>query len=98
MSITLADLMFGPSHDDRPCGDCIACCVVPLIDTPELTKPEGQACPNCTGSGCAIYDARPGVCRTFNCARTRILSMPPEPRPDSLGVMYAVARQLPQRL
>ena len=52
MSDTLADLMFGPSHDDRPCGECIACCVLPKIDTPELRKPEGQVCPNCTGSGC----------------------------------------------
>jgi len=97
MSDTLADLMFGPSHADRPCGDCIACCVLPLIDTPELHKPEGQVCPNCTGKGCAIYDRRPEVCRTFNCAWKRIPSMPPETRPDRLGVMFTLERHLPPR-
>jgi hypothetical protein len=97
MSDTLADLLFGPSHDDRPCGDCIACCVVPLIDTPELKKPEGQVCPNCSGKGCAIYASRPDVCRTFNCAWKRIPSMPPETRPDRLGVMFTLERQLPPR-
>lgn len=97
MSDTLADLMFGPAHDDRPCGDCIACCVVTLIDTPELQKPEGEVCPNCVSGGCAVYDTRPGVCRTFNCAWKRIPSMPPETRPDRLGVMFTLERHLPQR-
>ncbi len=97
MSDTLADLMFGPSHDDRSCGDCIACCVVTLIDAPELKKPEGKVCPNCSGAGCAIYDSRPSVCRTFNCAWKRIASMPPETRPDRLGVMFTLERHLPPR-
>jgi hypothetical protein len=97
MSDALADLLFGPPHDDRPCGDCIACCVIPLIDTPELKKPEGQVCPNCTGRGCAIYSTRPDVCRTFNCAWKRIASMPPETRPDRLGVMFTLERHLPPR-
>ena len=97
MSDTLADVMFGPSRDDRSCGDCTACCVVTLIDTPELQKPEGQVCTNCTGSGCAVYDSRPGVCRTFNCAWKRIPSMPPETRPDKLGVMFTLERHLPPR-
>jgi hypothetical protein len=93
----LADLMFGPSQDDRPCGDCIACCVLPQIDSPELQKPEGVICPNCTGKGCAIYDSRPQVCRTFNCAWKRIASMPLETRPDRLGVMFTIERHLPPR-
>ena len=97
MSDTLADLMFGPPYDDRACGECIACCVVTVIDTPELKKPEGQVCPNCSGEGCAIYDSRPDVCRTFNCAWKRIASMPPETRPDRLGVMFTLERHLPPR-
>ena len=97
MSDTLADLMFGPAHDDRPCGDCIACCVVTNIDTPELKKAEGEVCPNCVGGGCAIYDARPSVCRTFNCAWKRIASMPLQTRPDRLGVMFTLERRLPPR-
>ena len=95
MSESLADIMFGPSQSDRPCGECTVCCVVPLIDTPEFKKPEGQACPNCTGAGCAVYDSRPAVCRTFNCAWKRIATMPPETRPDRLGVMFTVERRLP---
>lgn len=93
----LADLMYGPPLEDRPCGDCTVCCVVPLIDTPELQKAEGEVCPNCTGGGCAIYEARPQVCRTFNCAWKRIATMPPETRPDRLGVMFTLESNLPPR-
>ena len=97
MADTLADLMYGPSQDDRPCGDCVACCVLTLIDAPELKKPEGQVCPNCTKPGCGIYDTRPEVCRTFNCAWKRIPSMPLQTRPDHLGVMFTLERHLPPR-
>lgn len=97
MSDTLADLLFGPPHGDRPCGDCIACCVVAKIDAPELQKAEGEVCPHCTGSGCAVYETRPGVCRTFNCAWKRIPTMPLETRPDHLGVMFTLERHLPPR-
>lgn len=97
MADDLADLLYGPVHDDRPCGDCVACCIAPLIDTPEFKKAEGEVCPNCTGGGCAIYDARPGVCRTFNCAWKRIPTMPLETRPDKLGVMFTLERTLPPR-
>lgn len=97
MADTLADTMFGPAHDDRSCGDCVACCVVTLIDTPQLKKAEGVPCPNCAGGGCSIYNDRPEVCRTFNCAWKRIPSMPPETRPDRLGVMFTLERHLPAR-
>jgi hypothetical protein len=97
MANTLNDLVFGPALDDRACGDCIACCLLPAIDTPELKKPERQLCPHCTGKGCGVYDARPAVCRTFNCAWKRIASMPPETRPDRLGVMFTLERHLPAR-
>lgn len=97
MSDTLADLMFGLSHDDRPCGDCIACCVVAKIDTPELQKPEGVVCSKCSGKACTIYDHRPEVCRTFNCAWKRIPSMPIETRPERLRVMFTIERHLPPR-
>jgi hypothetical protein len=34
----------------------------------EIAKPQGRWCPHCTpGRGCAIYGARPGECRTFQC-------------------------------
>jgi hypothetical protein len=97
MADTLNDIVFGPALEDRACGDCIACCVLPDIDTPELKKPEGQVCPRCAGQGCGVYDTRPEVCRTFNCAWKRIASMPPETRPDRLGVMFTLERHLPPR-
>ena len=97
MADTLNDIIFGPALADRACGDCTACCVLPDIDTPELKKPEGQVCPHCTGKGCGIYDTRPEVCRTFNCAWKRIASMTPETRPDRLGVMFTLERHLPPR-
>jgi hypothetical protein len=97
MADTLNDLIFGPALDDRACGDCVACCVLPDIDTPQLKKPEGQVCVHCTGQGCGIYETRPEVCRSFNCAWKRIASMPPETRPDRLGVMFTLERHLPPR-
>lgn len=97
MAQTFYDLMFGPPLEGRSCGDCIACCVVPVIDTPELKKPEGVVCPNCTGQGCAIYNRRPSVCREFNCGWKRIASMPAETRPDRSGIMITVESHLPPR-
>jgi hypothetical protein len=95
--ISVHDLLFGPTRDDRPCGDCIACCQVLNIDEPELVKPQGMLCPNCTGAGCAIYESRPGVCRSWNCAWKRIVSMPPQTRPDAMGVLFTVDQHLPPR-
>jgi hypothetical protein len=94
---TVHDLMFGPTLEDRPCGDCIACCQVLNIDEPELVKPQGQLCPHCTGAGCGIYETRPQVCRSWNCAWKRIVSMPDETRPDAMGVLFTVDRHLPPR-
>jgi hypothetical protein len=94
---TFHDLLFGPVLEDRPCGDCVACCVLLGIDAPELVKPEGQVCPNCTGRGCGVYEQRPPVCRGWNCAWKRIASMPSWTRPEQLGVMFTVERRLPPR-
>lgn len=93
----LFDLLYGKVQPGRPCGDCIACCVTPRIDTPQLKKAEGEVCSNCTGAGCAIYEQRPEVCRGFNCAWKRIPTMPVETRPDHLGVMFTLERHLPPR-
>ncbi len=97
MADTLTDMMFGPAIPDRPCGDCIVCCVLPLIETDQFVKPEGQVCVNCAGAGCGIYETRPDVCRTFNCAWKRIPSLPPQTRPDAMGVMFTLERHLPPR-
>ena len=97
MADTLTDMMLGPAIPGRPCGDCVACCVLPLIETDQFVKPEGQVCAHCTGAGCGVYETRPAVCRTFNCAWKRIPSLPPRTRPDAMGVMFTLERHLPPR-
>jgi len=48
------------------CGTCVACCRVYSI--PELDKKVGEWCQHCdVGVGCKIYEARPTVCRTYEC-------------------------------
>jgi hypothetical protein len=74
----------------RECADCTACCKVSAIDAPTLRKPAGVLCPNCTGSNCAIYDARPEPCRTFFCLWRQVATMPDELRPDRIGVMFTI--------
>jgi hypothetical protein len=58
------------------------------IDDPELKKVQGYRCPNSLADkGCAIYERRPNMCRTFFCG-WRLLKWVPEPlRPDRSGVL-----------
>jgi len=90
---TIHDIVLGPAKPERGCGDCVACCQVLNIDEPDLVKPADQVCMHCTGHGCAIYDSRPGVCRTWDCLWRRIDTMPLETRPDNLGVVFTIDRQ-----
>jgi hypothetical protein len=68
----------------RDCGDCTVCCVVPVIDEPEIQKAGSAPCRHCA-RGCAIYDSRPQVCRAFYCG-WRQLDFGDEWRPDRSGV------------
>jgi hypothetical protein len=90
---TIHDVILGPALESRPCGDCVACCEVLNIAEPDMVKPAGQMCAHCTGSGCGIYDSRPKVCREWDCAWRRIASMPPETRPDKMGMVFTIDRQ-----
>ncbi len=74
----------------RDCGDCTVCCVVPRIDKPEIQKASGAACKNCTAGGCAIYETRYPVCRSFYCAWRTVDIFGPEWRPDKSGVLAYV--------
>ncbi len=50
----------------RACGACALCCKVMKIA--EIDKPWGRWCDHCQpGKGCAIYQERPGECRSFMC-------------------------------
>jgi hypothetical protein len=90
---TIHDIVMGAARPGRSCGDCVACCQVLNIDQPDMLKPAGQMCLHCTGKGCGVYAVRPNVCREWDCAYKRIASMPPETRPDKLGVLFTIDRQ-----
>ena len=90
MAETISDILFGEPVVGRECGDCAVCCVLPRIDTPELKKAAGEACPNCTGQGCGIYETRPPICHAFECGWKRVEDMPPEARPDRLGFLISI--------
>ena len=93
MGSSPSDLFLGPPLAERACGSCVVCCKVLKIDEPDLRKAAQVLCPNCTGSGCAIYESRPEVCRSWHCAWRRVASMGEEMRPDRLGVLFHLDRQ-----
>jgi hypothetical protein len=74
----------------RDCGDCAVCCVLPNIDKPEIQKVSGARCKHCTGTGCAIYDSRPPVCRAWYCAWRTVDIFSDDWRPDKSGVLALV--------
>ncbi len=75
----------------RECGDCTACCVVFGIDQPEdIQKAAGIPCRHCTGIGCAIYETRPRLCRTFYCRWRTDETLGEHWRPDKSGVLAFV--------
>jgi hypothetical protein len=76
---------------DRECGGCMVCCIEPAIHDPALEKPAGVTCPNCVASSCAIYAARPQVCRDYFCMWRRLPFLDAEWRPDLSGVLIAEA-------
>jgi len=90
---TIHDIVLGAAKHGRACGDCVVCCQVLNIDQPDMLKPAGQMCLHCTGKGCGVYAVRPTVCREWDCAYKRVASMPPETRPDKLGVVFTIDRQ-----
>ena len=88
------------------CGECRACCVVlgfeARPDELPFAKPAGEPCPHLCASGCAIYAARPPVCRRFRCAWLQEPTLPEfsPPRPLRRSVRHERqrARSRPRRL
>jgi hypothetical protein len=70
----------------RTCGDCTVCCTVMAIDKPEIQKEAGVTCRYCVAGGCAIYDARPGLCRDYHCGWRQLSVLDDSWRPDRSGV------------
>lgn len=75
--------------DGRACGECTVCCVVTQIDTKEFQKPPGVRCQHLCAAGCAIYEARPPVCRTYHCGWRYLGFLSDHWRPDKSGILLA---------
>jgi hypothetical protein len=74
----------------RDCGDCTVCCTWPTINKPEIQKRSGSTCKHCTGKGCAIYETRFPVCRSYYCAWRTVDIFDEDWRPDKSGVLAYV--------
>lgn len=86
----LETTLLGPVLADRACGDCVACCTVLTVDTPDFKKPAGTPCAQLTAHGCGIHAVRPHICRTWFCAWRRIADLPDEARPDRSGLLVSL--------
>jgi len=86
----LETMLLGPVLADRTCGDCMACCTVLTVDTPDFKKPAGTPCPHLGSHGCSIHAVRPHICRTWFCAWRRVAEMPEEARPDRSGLLVSL--------
>lgn len=86
----LETMLLGPVLADRACGECMACCTVLTVDTPDFKKPAGTPCAHLTSQGCSIHAVRPDICRTWFCAWRRVADMPDEARPDRSGLLVSL--------
>ncbi len=85
LDIHLAGQTASADQAQRSCGSCTLCCRLPEID--EFAKPPDVACSHCTGSGCAIYDGRPQVCRDFLCRWMTNPAFPDTWRPQTSHIL-----------
>lgn len=84
-------VLLGPVLADRSCGDCVACCTVLTVDTPDFKKPAGVPCAHLCSQGCAIHEVRPHICRTWFCGWRRVAAMPQDARPDRSGLIVSLS-------
>jgi hypothetical protein len=83
-------VIVGQPREDRPCGGCTVCCSFYAISIPELTKPAGEMCPHCTGSGCGLYPRWPSLCRDYHCLWRTWEELGPALRPADSNVLLHV--------
>jgi hypothetical protein len=65
------------------------CCTALPIETKELRKPPGISCEHCTQSGCAIYETRFPICRSYYCGWRNLPDLDEDWRPDKSGVLIS---------
>ncbi len=86
----------------RDCGGCVACCIAPLIDDPELQKPPQTVCTHCTGTACGIHERKPTTCSEFTCEWALGKAGTDAQRPDTVGIiesfLFDIALGLPRIL
>lgn len=69
----------------RSCGECTACCYTHAVG--EIHKYEFNNCPDCTSTGCKIYEKRPRACGSYFCAWAVNDIGTYDERPDKVGVV-----------
>lgn len=82
--------LLGTVLPGRACGDCMACCTVLTVDSPDFKKPAGVPCVHLSTDGCSIHPVRPHICRTWYCGWRRVAAMPDEARPDRSGLLVSL--------
>ena len=75
-----------PLVENRDCGKCSACCVTLRIETEGFNKLADESCHHLI-DGCAIYESRPEVCRTWYCAWRYMAGLDEYWRPDKSNVL-----------
>jgi uncharacterized protein len=71
----------------KVCGPCTLCCSA--LEIVEFNKAPGVRCRDCaTSGGCAIYDARPSVCREFECLWLTERGLARNLRPDIIETLF----------
>lgn len=71
----------------RNCDGCTMCCKLMRVGE----KAPMQWCEHCTiGTGCSIYETRPGECRTFHCGFLRMGQVGEEWRPSVSKMVIAL--------
>ena len=82
-----------PSLPQKSCGDCHACCVELIIDTPELQKKGQTPCRHLKEGRCGIYQDRFKICREFLCGYLQFRELDEGWRPDRSGVLVLQVAQ-----
>lgn len=79
----------------RECGECHVCCDLLRPDRIGRKQASDRPCPNYSaGDGCALGEHRPPACATWHCAWREFDWLPEESRPDRLGLLLTVEREV----